>query len=190
MAELAHALRVLHVEGRAPITAELIRKQYLKLALRLHPDRNHASNATEEFKALGEAYATALQAVAEGEATQREAQRTQDLLDLFLRAMQGEDVAEQLAALGVHRPPDRFGVGPCHVGALRGGCREPSAVAQKAWVRAPRPCSCRWTWRYPLSGGWGRRRRAEGVGAARMGRRAGSQWTWRRRSGRLLPRTG
>lgn len=110
MADLAAALRVLQLDPCKPITPELIRKRYLKLALKLHPDRNRSSDAGEAFRRLGEAYTTALQAAAGSEATQQEAAHTQALLALFLRAMRGEDVAADLEALGAHRPPPEFGV--------------------------------------------------------------------------------
>ena len=41
-------------------TFKLVRKAYLKKALRMHPDKDASAGATERFKALGEAYALAL----------------------------------------------------------------------------------------------------------------------------------
>jgi hypothetical protein len=110
MGDLRRACELLQIDPCQILTAELIRKQYLKLALRLHPDRNHAADAAEAFRALGDAYALALAAVAQGEAAQLEVQQTQALFALFLRALQGEDVREELEKLGVYRPSAEFGV--------------------------------------------------------------------------------
>lgn len=110
MMELGEALRVLQLDPRQQLTPELIRKRYLRLALKLHPDRNHAGDAAERFRALGTAYDVALQALSRGEATRQEAERTQALLSLFLRALAGEDVQQQLEELSAYRPSEQFGV--------------------------------------------------------------------------------
>lgn len=108
--ELRHALEVLQLDPCEPPSHDVIRKQYLKLALKLHPDRNPAHDAAERFRALGDAYEAALQAVAHDEAVHVEARRTHTLLDLFRRALRGEDVRRQLDELGVYSPPAQFGV--------------------------------------------------------------------------------
>ena len=46
---------VLGVSKNSP--ADEIKRQYRKLALKFHPDRNQSSDATEHFKEISEAYA-------------------------------------------------------------------------------------------------------------------------------------
>lgn len=98
-------------EDDCPLTAEALRKQYLRLALRTHPDKNPGdAGAAERFAQLGAAHTALLAAVAQGAAAAREHERAAALLDLLLRALQGEEVACELAALGEYRPPAEFGV--------------------------------------------------------------------------------
>lgn len=108
----AEAARLL---GIAPdvlgLTPSQLRKHYLKRALASHPDKNPGdSHAAGNFAQLQEAYALLLRrVVAAGEASQERA-RSDAILDLFLRALNGEDVEAELQALGVYRPSAQFGV--------------------------------------------------------------------------------
>lgn len=111
--ELSEALAVLQLPASAlpSLTAEAVRKQYLRLALRTHPDKNPDDPlAAERFAALGEAHAAVLAAVAADAAAHDEQRRTATLLDLLLRALAGEDVEAELRAAGEYRPPTAFGV--------------------------------------------------------------------------------
>lgn len=110
--DLRQARRLLELpEDGGPLTAEALRKQYLRLALRTHPDKNPGdASAAERFADLGAAHTALLAAVAQGAAAAREHERAAALLDLLLRAVQGEDVSNELAALGEYRPPAEFGV--------------------------------------------------------------------------------
>ncbi|KAL4423776.1 hypothetical protein ABPG75_001077 [Micractinium tetrahymenae] len=110
--DLRHARRLLQLpEDGPPLTTESLRKQYLRLALRTHPDKNPGDpGAAERFAQLGAAHAALLAAVAQGAAAAREQQRAAALLELLLRALQGEEVSADLAALGEYRPPAEFGV--------------------------------------------------------------------------------
>lgn len=94
-----------------PLTAELLRKQYLRLALKTHPDKNPGDPlAAQRFAQLTDAHTALLEAGAGAAAALREQERAATLLDLLLRALQGEDVATKLAELGEYRPPAVFGV--------------------------------------------------------------------------------
>ncbi|GAB4814892.1 hypothetical protein N2152v2_001938 [Parachlorella kessleri] len=108
--ELRQACQMLQLDPCQTLTPELVRKQYLKLALRLHPDRNPAPDAAEAFRNLGEAYELALASVAQGAAAQLEKRQTEALLSVFFRALRGEDVRAELGRMGVHQPPSDFGV--------------------------------------------------------------------------------
>lgn len=110
--DLQHARRLLELPADgAPLTAEVLRKQYLRLALRTHPDKNPGdAGAAERFANLGSAHATLLAAVQHGAAAAQEHERAAALIDLLLRALQGEDVSGELAALGEYRPPAEFGM--------------------------------------------------------------------------------
>ena len=111
--DLQHALALLELQGSdvGSLTAASLRKQYLRLALRTHPDkRPEDPRAAERFQALGAAHAAVLEAVAAGAAAAEERERASALLDLLLRALRGEDVEAQLRGLGEYRPPAAFGV--------------------------------------------------------------------------------
>lgn len=111
--ELGEALGLLQLQGEAapPLTAESLRRQYLKLALRTHPDKNpRDAGAADRFARLGAAYALVLETVHHDAVLLHEQRRTSALLDLLLRALQGEQVDAELRALGEYRPPASFGV--------------------------------------------------------------------------------
>lgn len=110
--ELKEALAVLQLPASAlpTLTAEAVRKQYLRLALRTHPDKNPDPRAAERFAALGAAHAAVLAALAADAAAHDEQRRTATLLELLLRALAGEDVEAELRAAGEYRPPAAFGV--------------------------------------------------------------------------------
>jgi hypothetical protein len=113
--DLQEALRLLklqtpHAPG-AGLTPEILRRHYLRLALRTHPDKNPGdASAGDRFVRLRVAYATVLQTLQLDASALQEQQHTAALLDLLLRALQGEAVEAQLAALGIHRPPAAFGL--------------------------------------------------------------------------------
>jgi hypothetical protein len=50
------AFRILEIDNDEFYTSAFIKKQYRKLALMYHPDRNSAENATEKFQEIQEAY--------------------------------------------------------------------------------------------------------------------------------------
>lgn len=111
--ELEEALAVLELQcsDAASLTPELLRKRYLRLALRTHPDKNPREPlAAERFAALGAAHALLLARLQAGADLLREQERTAAVLDLLSRALRGEDVEAALQALGEHRPPAAFGV--------------------------------------------------------------------------------
>lgn len=110
--DLREAFELLELsDGPAALTVESLRKQYLRLALRTHPDKNPGdASAAERFQRLGAAHALLLETVELQAAARSERQRAAALLDLLLRALQGQDVEGQLRALGEHRPPAAFGV--------------------------------------------------------------------------------
>jgi hypothetical protein len=108
----AEAARLL---GIAPdvrsLTPSHLRKYYLKRALASHPDKNPGdSHAAENFAKLQEAYATLLRGVAAVDTASQERAHSDAILDLFLRALRGEDVEKELQGLGVYRPSAQFGV--------------------------------------------------------------------------------
>lgn len=99
--------------GAAPLTAEALRRAYLRLALATHPDKNPGDpGAAARFAELQAAHSVLLEAAHAGEALQAERERSAALLDLLMRALAGEDVEAQLQALGEYRPPAAFGVDP------------------------------------------------------------------------------
>jgi hypothetical protein len=110
--DLREALELLELsDAPGALTIESLRKQYLRLALRTHPDKNPGvEGAAERFQRLGAAHALLLASVERQATVQSEQHRAAALLDLLLRTLQGEDVEEQLRALGEHRPPAAFGV--------------------------------------------------------------------------------
>lgn len=111
--ELKEALDVLQLPASAlpTLTAAAVRKQYLRLALRTHPDKNSGDHhATERFSALGAAHTAVLAALAAKAAAHDEQRQTATLLELLLRALAGEDVQSELQAAGEYRPPAAFGV--------------------------------------------------------------------------------
>ena len=88
-----------------------LRKHYLKAALVSHPDKNPGdAKAAERFAVLQEAYSFLLQRITAEQDAVEEKAKTQDILDVFLRAMRGENVEMELRNCGVHRPPDLFGI--------------------------------------------------------------------------------
>lgn len=111
--DLQQALALLELQGgdvRA-LTAASLRKQYLRLALRTHPDKRPGDpQAAQRFQALGAAHAAVLEAVSAGLAAAEERERATALLGLLLRALHGEDVDAELRGLGEYRPPAAFGV--------------------------------------------------------------------------------
>lgn len=113
--ELREALSLLQLQPQdaGALTAEALRKQYLRLALQTHPDKNPGDpGAAARFQALGAAHTALLERLQHGAAVVREQQQTSALLDLLLRALSGEDVEAQLRGLGQYRPPPGFGVDP------------------------------------------------------------------------------
>lgn len=104
----------LPLDGSAAHTPALIRRHYLRRAVRVHPDKCRDPGAVQEFQRLKQAH-DLLVARAVGEArAATEAAASVRLLSAFLRALAGElrDAAleAELAALGVHRPPPAFGI--------------------------------------------------------------------------------
>ena len=111
--EMHEALRLLQLfdVSIGTLTPELLRRQYLKLALSTHPDKNPGDpGAAERFASLGAAHAQLLRRLHRDRGLQREQEHTAALLGLLLRALRGEDVEEELQALGEYRPPSQFGV--------------------------------------------------------------------------------
>ena len=88
-----------------------LRKHYLKAALACHPDKNAGDkDAAKRFTELQEAYNFLLQGISAGQDAAQEKARTSELLDIFLRAMRGDNVELELRNLGVYRPSDLFGI--------------------------------------------------------------------------------
>ena len=111
--EVQEALRLLQLQGAdaAALTAEALRKQFLRLALRTHPDKNPQDPlAAQRFQELGAAHALLLGRLHQDAGLLAEQGRTSALLDLLVRAMRGEDVDAELQAMGEYRPPSQFGV--------------------------------------------------------------------------------
>lgn len=99
-------------EGHHPVlTAEIIRRHFLKRSLETHPDKNvRDEHAGEKFALLRQAYESLLEKVTEHAAIQEEATRTARILELLSRALEGEDVSHELRGLGIHRPSEMFGI--------------------------------------------------------------------------------
>jgi len=110
--ELREALQLLQLpDDGVSLTAEALRKQYLRLALRTHPDKNPGDpKAAEKFKALGAAYELLLDTLHHEASVLQEQQRTAALLAVLLRALRGEEVEDELRAMGEYRPPAAFGL--------------------------------------------------------------------------------
>lgn len=53
---ISRALEVLELTGVSPLTDNALKKQYHKLALEWHPDKNNSSQATLRFQEITEAY--------------------------------------------------------------------------------------------------------------------------------------
>lgn len=105
------ALRALGIPAGDDLNPSKLRKYYLRAALATHPDKNpQDKDATQRFAALQQAYTFLLGRVSAGEDAAQEKAHTEKLFDIFLRAMRGENVEQELKKLGVHRPPDLFGI--------------------------------------------------------------------------------
>lgn len=136
--DVQQALALLELQGSdaGALTAESLRKQYLRLALRTHPDKRPGDpRAAERFQALGAAHSLLLERLAAGTEVLQEQERAAALLSLLLRALAGEDVTDALRRLGEYRPPDAFGVDlslpfdarlpPAAADDSNGGCSSP-----------------------------------------------------------------
>jgi hypothetical protein len=111
---ISQALTILHIEDTeiSNLDHSTLRKHYLRQALATHPDKNPQNNtsAQHQFTLLTTAYELLLQSITTTSNIQRERQHTQSLINLLLRALQGEDVQQQLHQLGHYRPPAEFGI--------------------------------------------------------------------------------
>ncbi len=88
-----------------------LRKAYLKAALACHPDKNKEDkDAVKRFTELQEAYTFLLESISAGQDATREKAQTLQILNIFLRAMRGDNVEIELKNLGVYRPSDMFGI--------------------------------------------------------------------------------
>ena len=104
-------LQALGISAGDDLNPSKLRKYYLRAALASHPDKNpQDKDATRRFAALQEAYTFLLEQITAGDQAAKEQAHTKQLFDIFLRAMRGENVENELKILGVHRPPDLFGI--------------------------------------------------------------------------------
>ena len=112
MMEEQEALRLLGISADAnQITTSQLRKHYLKAALAAHPDKNREdAHAAKRFATLQDAYSFLLDRISAGQAAKQEQAKTTEIFDIFQRAMRGENVEVELKNLGVHRPPELFGI--------------------------------------------------------------------------------
>lgn len=112
-AQAADALG-LPMPGSGPYTPNLIRRHYLRRAVRVHPDKCRDPGAVQEFQRLKAAHDLLLSRAVGDAHSAAEAAASADLLSTFLRAMTGElrdaSLEAELASLGVYRPPEAFGV--------------------------------------------------------------------------------
>lgn len=111
---ISQALTILHIEDRyiSNLDHSTLRKHYLRQALATHPDKNPHNNtaAQQQFTLLATAYELLLQSITTTSNIQKEVQHTASVTNLLLRALQGEDVQQQLHQLGHYRPPAEFGI--------------------------------------------------------------------------------
>jgi curved DNA-binding protein CbpA len=107
------ALRILGVsvgEG-ASIDLAHLRKRYLRACLSTHPDKNKDdAAASQKFTELKQAYDLLVCEGRTAATAEAETARTASILELLMRALQGEDVEKELTRLGIHRPSTAFGV--------------------------------------------------------------------------------
>ena len=93
------------------LSPSLLRKRYLKAALASHPDKNPKDiDSSEKFASLQEAYNLLLQKISADQDAKIEQAKTEEIFNLFQRALQGENVESELQKLGVYRPSAMFGV--------------------------------------------------------------------------------
>lgn len=122
------ACQVLGLETLDGLAPDLVRRQFLRHAVRVHPDKNPSSNAGELFAELKEAHDLLLAHITAQERVGIERETSDAVLDLLLKTLRGKiletELEGKLAALGVHRPPSDFGVVP----GVRFDCRLPNQV--------------------------------------------------------------
>lgn len=88
-----------------------LRKRYLRLALNTHPDKNAGDgNAAQRFQDLQAAYNFILKAITDAKELKQEQNNTAELLELYLKALLGGDVEQELLQRGLYRPPNDFGI--------------------------------------------------------------------------------
>ncbi|KDD75384.1 hypothetical protein H632_c709p0 [Helicosporidium sp. ATCC 50920] len=122
MASRADRLLLLGLPSGSDPDDTLLRRHYLRAALRVHPDKDSSPGAAEQFVALKTAYeslvheywGTAWSAPDASErsspaAADREAQ-LRAVLAAALAGRSSEDLEKELCELGVYRPPADFGI--------------------------------------------------------------------------------
>ena len=108
------ALRLLGIDAKSwehELSSDQIRKYYLRSCLLYHPDKNPGDTSShEKFTLLKEAYESLLKEISTEKAARKEAAWTAGLLDILGRALQGENVEDDLRDMGVYRPAEMFGI--------------------------------------------------------------------------------
>lgn len=94
------------------LTPSILRKHYLRAALRSHPDKNPQDKieSSQRFARIQEAYSLLVDKHTTAAVAATEKAHTRDILGVFLRAMRGENVETDLKNLRVYRPPPLFGI--------------------------------------------------------------------------------
>jgi len=105
------AVQVLGLENGNNLTQAQLRKHYLRCALITHPDKNSGDEeSSQKFARVQRAYNLLLEEISLDAALVDEKIRTEELFNLLMRAMKGEDVESELRNLGVPRPSAMFGI--------------------------------------------------------------------------------